>query len=124
MFARSFLAAIALFALQANGFMVNNPALSRFSASRLACSSTSRVSLRTARVSGISSLTASAELKEQLKGARQAIADLVDKTNANPILVISRSGVLLRTLTPISMIMFELTTFVAGSLGLARCRNL
>ena len=89
MFARSFLAAIALFALQANGFMANSPALTRFSASRLTCSSASRLTLRTARASGVGSLTASAELKEQLKGARQAIAELVDKTNANPILVIS-----------------------------------
>jgi hypothetical protein len=87
MFARSFLAAIALFALQANGFVSNSPALSLFSASKLSCSSSSRMSLRAARANGIFSLTASAELKEQLKGARQAIAELVDKTNANPILV-------------------------------------
>jgi hypothetical protein len=85
MIARSILAAIALFALQSHGFVANSPALSYFSASKM--SYATRLPLRTSRVGGFATWTASAELKEQLKGARQAIAELIDKTNANPILV-------------------------------------
>ncbi len=85
MIARSVLAAIALFALQTHGFVANSPGLSYFSAAKM--SSVSRLPLRTARAGRAATWTASAELKEQLKGARQALAELIDKTNANPILV-------------------------------------
>ncbi len=87
MIARSVLAAIALFALQTHGFVANSPALSYFSAAKM--SPIARLPLRSSRAGGFATWTASAELKEQLKGARQAIAEMIDKTNANPILVMS-----------------------------------
>lgn len=91
MIARSVLAAIALFALQAHGFIASGPALKHFSASKMTSIASARVALRTPRSGRVAAWSASAasptELKEQLRGAKQALAELIDKTNANPILV-------------------------------------
>ena len=92
MIARGVLAAIALFALQTNGFVANGPALKLFSGSsaKLTSAAQARLPIRTSRASRVAVWTAAAspdELKEQLRGAKQALSELIDKTNANPILV-------------------------------------
>lgn len=90
MFSRSILLGLAL-AAGADAFMTPSPAIARAGVRSAAVSGSP---LRTGLVAstrgrqGVSLfMAASAEHMEQLKGAKQALWDLVDKTNANPIMV-------------------------------------
>lgn len=91
MFSRSILLGLAL-AAGADAFMTPSPMLARTGVRSAAVASpqlrAGSLAASTRGRQGVSLfMAASAEHMEQLKGCKQALWDLVDKTNANPIMV-------------------------------------